>query len=84
MNIRLDGVLDGQTGRNVYLVFEELLQEGYVDLAMQVDELDPSVLAGLSSLVGIERLFKSVGGLLRWPRFAECPEQRRVHLTAPV
>jgi hypothetical protein len=71
VNIRLAGVLDGQTGKNVYSVVEGLLQEGYVDFAMKVDELDPPDAAGLSSLMGIERLVRSAGGSLRWSRWSE-------------
>jgi len=75
VTIRLAGVLDGQTGKNVYAVVEGLLQEGYVDFAMQVDELDPPDAAGFSSLVGIQRLVKSAGGFLSWSRWSERCEQ---------
>lgn len=77
VTIRLAGVLDGQTGKNVYAVVEGLLQEGYVDFAMQVDELDPPDAAGFSSLVGIQRLVKSAGGFLRWSPWSERCEQRQ-------
>jgi hypothetical protein len=71
VNIRLAGVLDGQTGKNVYWVVEGLLQEGYVDFAMKVDELDPPDAAGLSTLMDIQRLVSGAGGSLRWSRWSE-------------
>ena len=71
VNIRLAGVLDGQTGKNVYWVVEGLLQEGYVDFAMKVDELDPPDAAGLSTLMDIQRLVSGAGGSLRWLRWSE-------------
>jgi anti-anti-sigma regulatory factor len=77
VNIRLTGALDGRTGRNVHSVVEQLLQEGYLDFVMEVDELDPPGAAGFSSLVGIQRLVKSVGGSLKWSLWAECGEQRQ-------
>ncbi len=73
VNIRLAGVLDGQTGENVYAVVEELLQEGYVDFAMRVDELEPPDAAGFASLVGIQRLVKSAGGFLTWSTLVRAP-----------
>lgn len=75
VKIRLAGVLDDQTGKNVYSVVKELLQEGYVDFAMQVDELEPPDAAGFASLVGIQRLVKNAGGFLRWSRWSEVREQ---------
>jgi hypothetical protein len=62
VTIRLAGVLDDQTGRNLHSVVNGLLQEGYVDFAMQVDELDPPNAAGVSSLVDIQRLAKVLAG----------------------
>lgn len=64
VKIRLAGVLDGQTGRNVYSVVEGLLKEGYVDFAMQVD-IDPLGAAGFAALVDVQQLVKSAGGSVR-------------------
>ena len=66
VTVRLAGVLDGETGRNVYSVVKGLLQEGYMDFAMQVDELDQPDAEGRSSLVGIQRLVENAGGCLKW------------------
>ena len=78
VTVRLAGMLDGQTGKNVYAVVEGLVQEGYVEFAMQVYELDLPDAAGFASLVGIQRLVKSAGGCLSWSPWSERCEQRQV------
>jgi anti-anti-sigma factor len=64
--VRLRGTLDGQTGTNVRGVVEELLQEGYSSIAMELDELKLPSAAGFSALVAIQELVTRAGGTLHW------------------
>jgi hypothetical protein len=74
VTVRLVGTLHSQTGKNVRSVIEELVQEGHRDFSMQVECLQLPDPAGFSSLVGIQRLIKSIGGTIRWSRW---PDPRR-------
>jgi anti-anti-sigma regulatory factor len=66
----LAGVLNNDTCRSVRSVIEELLDDGYRDLAVQIEELELPDAAGFFSLVAIQRLVKCAGGSLsssNWP-----------------
>lgn len=66
VTVRLAGVLDRRTCRNVEKVIEELLEEGYRHLQMLIDELDVPDAAGLFALVNIERLVRRSEGEMTW------------------
>ena len=63
VTIRLAGVLDNLTCTSVVSIIEQLLDEGYRDFTMEVDDLEPLSTAGFSSLVAIEYLVTNAGGL---------------------
>jgi len=66
VTIRLAGVLDELTGTSVVHVVEQLLDEGYRDFFMQIEDLKP-IPAGMSTaLRGMERVVRRAGGALRW------------------
>lgn len=64
--IRLRGTIDGQTGTNVRRVVEELLDEGYNSIAIEIDELEQPSAVAYSALGAIEELVRQAGGSLRW------------------
>jgi hypothetical protein len=66
VTIRLAGVLDGLTCTSVVPIVQELLDEGYRDFTMQVDDLEPTGVGGSASLDAIERLVRGAGGSLDW------------------
>ncbi len=70
VHIRLAGGLDRETGRNLFSVVYSLLQEGYVDFAMQVD-IEPLGAAGFSTLADIQHLVTTAGGRVEWAAWAE-------------
>jgi len=72
--VRLVGALDGETGKHLRSVIEELANEGCLDFAMQVEGLQLPDPAGFSSLVGIQRLIKGLGGSISWSRWANPTE----------
>jgi anti-anti-sigma regulatory factor len=66
ITVRLKGALDGQIGANVRGVIEELLAEGCNSMAIDVQELEFPVMAGLCELAAIEDVVRQAGGTLRW------------------
>jgi hypothetical protein len=71
VTVRMVGTLHNQAGLSIRSVIEELVHEGYRDFAMQVEGLQLPDPIEFSSLVGIQRLIKSVGGSIRWSRWSE-------------
>jgi hypothetical protein len=66
VTIRLAGVLDDLTGASVLHVVQELLDEGYRDFIMQVDDLERIASDISASLEGIARVVNGAGGTLSW------------------
>ncbi len=78
INIRLKGTLDGRTCTSLRSVIEELLDEGYDSVTMEIDELELPDAAGFSSLTAIQSLVRQAGGTLHWSSW---PAE---HVTHPV
>lgn len=64
--LRLRGLLDDRTGRNVRRVVDELLADGHVELAVDVGGLEVSGGGGFATLVDLEQDVRRAGGRARW------------------
>ena len=63
MTIRLSGVLDQSTALSVGSIIEELLDDGYRDLLVQIGQLE---ISDIDVLMDIERIMTTTGGSLCW------------------
>ena len=73
VTIRLAGVLDDLTATSVVHVVQELLDEGYRDFVMEVDDLERPPSGISSSLPGMERAVRAAGGTLWWSTWQGAP-----------
>jgi len=64
--LRLSGLLDARTGRNVRGVVGEILADGHVEMAVDVSGLEVKGGAGFATLVDLEQDVRRAGGRLRW------------------
>lgn len=68
--VRLQGLLDRQTGKNVLGVVEELLAEGHRRFELDVGGLEVPDGAGLATLVAVERSVRRAGGSVLWANWS--------------
>lgn len=64
--LRLSGLLDERTGRNVRGVVRELLADGHVEMAVDVTGLEVRGGAGFATLVDLEQDVRRAGGRMHW------------------
>jgi anti-anti-sigma regulatory factor len=76
VRVRLAGVLDKETYPSVRSLIEELLEKGYRNFAVQIEELDLPDSAGFSSLDAIQRAVRRAGGSLSWSSWPADPAFR--------
>ena len=63
VTIRLSGLLDQSTAVTVESITEELLDDGYRDFLVQIDELE---ISDMDVLMDIERIMTATGSSLCW------------------